>query len=482
MSSTGRKSGHAVVVGGSVAGLVAARALAEQFAEVTVLERDDLSDGSEARKGVPQARHAHGILAGGRQGLERMFPGFGDRLVARGALDGDILGDSRWFGHGVELARAPTSLRGLLASRPLLEDEVRRSVTALPNVTLRNGLAVEGLIADEARSRIIGVRLLKSRAAGVPEMLAADLVVDASGRGSRSSAWLESLGFAGPEEETIDVGIAYTTRMFERRGRGAPKDPIALIVGASPPSWRFGVALAVEGDHWIVTLGGYFGDGAPAEQAGFLDFARTLQAPVIADLLAVSKPMSEFANYRFAGSQRRRYERLSTFPEGYLVFGDALCSFNPVYGQGMTSAVLQAEALAKCLGEGQEQLAARFFVAASKVIDTPWQIAAGADLAHPSLVNQAGLIQRLMNRYVVRLYRSAADDPVLASEFLTVANLLAEPSRFFAPSIILRVISAALRSRPAVRAPEPAAAFARGKDGGLAWCAKRHRTTARLDV
>jgi 2-polyprenyl-6-methoxyphenol hydroxylase-like FAD-dependent oxidoreductase len=474
MSNTGHKGGHAVAVGGSIAGLVAARALADHFAQVTVLERDDLSKGGGERKGVPQARHAHGILAGGRQGLERMFPGFGDRLVARGALDGDILGDSRWFGHGVELARAPTSLRGLLASRPLLEDEVRRSLTALPNVTLRNGLAVEGLIANEARSRIVGVRLLKSRAAtDVPETLAADLVVDASGRGSRSSSWLESLGFHGPEEETIDVGIAYTTRMFERRGRGAPEDPVALIVGASPPSWRFGVALAVEGDRWIVTLGGYFGDGAPAEQAGFMDFARTLQAPVIADLLAGSKPVSEFATYRFQGSQRRRYERLSRFPQGYLVFGDALCSFNPIYGQGMTSAVLQAEALATCLGEGQEQLAARFFAAASKVIDTPWQIAAGADLAHPSLVYQAGLIKRLMNSYIVRLYRSAAHDAVLASEFLTVANLLAEPSRLFAPSIVRRVIAAALRSPRAIRAPGSVTSSAGEEDGGLAWSAKR---------
>jgi flavin-dependent dehydrogenase len=237
-----------------------------------------------------------------------------------------------------------------------------------------------------------------------------------------------------------------------------------VIVGAGPPTWRFGVALAVEGERWIVTLGGYFGDGAPAEQNGFLGFARTLQAPAIADLLGGSEPVSEFATYRFSASQRRRYERLSKFPRGYLVFGDALCSFNPIYGQGMTAAVLQAEALAKCLAGGRERLAPRFFSAAAKVVDTPWQVAAGADLAHPSLIYKAGLIQRLMNRYIVRLHRSAAGDASLSTEFLTVANLLAEPARLFAPSVVRRVVAGALRSTPASPPPKPALAMVGGED------------------
>ena len=439
--------GHALVIGASVAGLMAARALSAHYASVTLVERDEVADAVGPRKGVPQSRHAHGLLAGGREAAERLFPGFTADLLAGGALQGDLLADSRWFGHGIELARRPSGLVGLLASRPLIEAQIRRRVAALPNVTLLAGRSVCALAADETGKRVVGVRL-----DGGEDVLAADLVVDATGRGSRSPAWLEGLGYAAAPEEAIDVGICYTTRIFERRAaKGAP---IAVVVGASAPHWRFGVALAMEGDRWIVTLGGYFGDAAPSDEDGFLAFARTIETPALADLIAGARPVSDFAGYRFPGSRRRRYERLQHFPQGYLVFGDALCSFNPIYGQGMTSAILQAEALDLCLAQGQgqqgqEQLARRFFAAAAGVIDTPWQMAAGADVSHPRLAGQAGWMQRLMNGYIVQLYRSAARDASLAAEFLTVANLMQKPSRLFAPSVAWAVAKGALQRRPA---------------------------------
>jgi 2-polyprenyl-6-methoxyphenol hydroxylase-like FAD-dependent oxidoreductase len=431
-------TGHAVVIGGSMAGLVAARVLAERFAHVTVVERDRIPEGPLPRKGVPQARHAHGLLAGGRRGLDRMFPGFSESLIARGALDGDILNDSRWFGHGVELAREPSALRGLLASRPLIEDEVRRRIAALPNVMLRQATAVAGLQTDGAGRRVVGVRLERERGKAGPSYLPADLVVDATGRGSRSPAWLSALGYQAPHEERIEIGISYTSRVYARRG-GLPNGSLATIVSAGAPSWRFGVALAMEEDRLIVTQGGYFGEAAPNDEQGFSSFARSLEFPAIAELLDGALAVSDFTSFRFPGSQRRRYERLGRFPDGYLVLGDALCSFNPVYGQGMTAAVLQAEALMACLAEGRADLAQRFFAAAAKVIDTPWQIAAGADFGHPRLAGQVGLVQRMMNGYIKRLYRSAGQDARLSTEFLSVANLVAPPSRLFAPSVVLAV-------------------------------------------
>lgn len=219
--------------------------------------------------------------------------------------------------------------------------------------------------------------------------MAADLVVDASGRHSHSSEWLAHLGYAAPAEETIGVRISYATRFLRRRPEHLGGKRVALIA-AHEPVWRFGVALAVEHDRWIVTQGGYFDDMPGSGDAAYLEFARTLAAPDIAELLAAAEPLTAPVGFGFPASRRSRYEHLARFPEGYLVFGDALCSFNPIYGQGMTAAALEAAALADCLTQGTRSLAPRFFAKASDIVDTPWQIAAGNDLRHPPVAPTVG--------------------------------------------------------------------------------------------
>jgi hypothetical protein len=228
------------------------------------------------------------------------------------------------------------------------------------------------------------------------------------------------------------------TRLFRRHPQDADGKSI-VVNGACPPDWRFGVMLAQEDDCWTVSLGGYFGDVAPADDAGFVDFARGLPRHEIYEVVRDATPLSEPFPYRFQASVRRRFERLSVFPEGYLVFGDGLCSFNPSYGQGMSVACAEAIALDECLRTGTGKLAKRFFKAAAKAIDVPWQIAVGSDLRHPRVLAPRPAPVRFVNWYLGRLHHAAQYDAVLTSRFLAVANLLEPPGSLFAPGVLWRV-------------------------------------------
>ena len=448
---------HAIVIGASMGGLLAARALSDFYAVVTVLERDHFPETDVPRKGVPQGRHAHGLLARGRAVIERFFPGWTDEIVAAGGVRGDIAGDVSWIGHGVTIKSAPSHLVGLLASRPVLEGHVRRRLQALSNVRLIENCAVQRLIAGRAFSSEVDTGLREETASkkdfnnaaikgvrarvgnGDEHSITADLVVDASGRGSSSPAWLESLGFAKPEEERIEIGIGYTTRQYRRR----PTDldgKLAVVVAGSGPNWRNGVILYQAEDRWIVSIGGYFGDHAPDDEQLFAAYAGSLPTSDIYDIVAHAEPLGDFVRYRYPANLRRRYERLAEFPKGYLVFGDALCSFNPVYGQGMTVAAQEAMLLRECLDAGAADLARRFFARAAAVIDTPWDIAVGNDLRHPKVAGPRPPKVRFINWYLGKLHLAARHDAKLATAFLEVANLEAPPTRLLQPAVVMRVI------------------------------------------
>ena len=436
---------HAVVIGASMGGLLAARALADFFATVTVLERDVFPLTDVPRKGVPQGRHAHGLLARGRRVIEDFFPGWTDEVVACGGVRGDIANDVNWIGHGVTLKTAPSDLVGVLASRPVLEGNVRRRLLALPNLRAIENCTVQGLVAGENGAVIKGVRVRVGN--GPEQTVTADLVVDASGRGSFSPAWLEGLGFARPEEERIEIGAGYTTRVYRRR----PSDlngKLAVVVAGSGPNWRNGTILFQSEDRWIVSIGGYLGDHAPDDHQMFVAYAGSLPTPDIHDIVAHAEPLTDFVTYRYPANLRRRYERLKRFPKNYLVFGDALCSFNPVYGQGMTVAAQEAASLRACLLEGDADLARRFFDAASTAIDTPWDIAVGNDLRHPQVQGARPVKVRFVNWYIGKLHMAARRDAVLGNAFLKVANLESSPTQLLHPAVVLRVLWGNLFGRP----------------------------------
>ena len=435
---------HAIVIGASMGGLLAARALSDFYAVVTVLERDAFPRSDIPRKGVPQGRHAHGLLARGRNVIENFFPGWTNEVVASGGVRGDIAGDVNWIGHGVTIKSAPSNLVGLLAPRPVLEGHVRRRLMALSNVRVIENCAVQELIADDSKATIKGVRARTGN--GDEHRIAADLVVDASGRGSSSPAWLESFGFAKPEEERIEIGIGYTTRHYRRR----PTDldgKLAVVVAGSGPNWRNGVVLYQAEDRWIVSIGGYFGDHAPDDDQLFAAYAGSLPTSDIYDIVAHAEPLGDFVRYRYPANLRRRYERLAEFPKGYLVLGDALCSFNPVYGQGMTVAAQEAMLLRECLDAGAADLARRFFARAADVIDTPWDIAVGNDLRHPKVEGPRPPKVRFINWYLGKLHLAARYDAKLATAFLEVANLEAPPTRLLQPAVVMRVIRGNLGRR-----------------------------------
>ncbi|HEY4211332.1 MAG TPA: hypothetical protein VGM84_07610 [Steroidobacteraceae bacterium] len=428
---------HAIVIGASMSGLLAARALADFYTTVTVLERDRLPSADTPRKGVPQGRHTHGLLACGTTILEEFFPGYINEVVAQsGGLIGDITEDVQWIGHNVSLARSKSNLIGLAASRPVLEGHARRRLLALPNVRVIERCAVRGLVSDLARKHVIGVR---ASIDGEPEQsVHADLVVAATGRGSTSGAWLQQLGYLPPISEKVDIGISYTTRKYRRRSSDLG-GKLGVIVAGSAPNWRNGVMLAQENESWTISTGGFFGDDAPDNDRGFLAYLATLPTKEIHEVAARAEPLTDYHRYRYAANLRWRYENLARFPENYLVLGDALCSFNPIYGQGMTVAAQEALALQQCLRAGSNGLARRFFKAVAKIVDIPWGITVGNDLRHPQVKSPRPPMRRFINWYIGKLHLAASRDSTLTTAFLEVANLTMPPTSLLSPPIAWRV-------------------------------------------
>lgn len=309
---------------------------------------------------------------------------------------------------------------------------MRRRLLALPNIDMRQNFQVEGIVSSADQRRVTGVK-------GAGTELAADLVVDTAGRGARSPHWLESMGFPKAEEERVQVDLAYTTRLF-RRDRSHLNGDAAVVIPPTPEGKRGGVMLAQEGERWTVTLIGYSGQVAPTEMKGFIEYARTLPGPYVHEVVRESEPIGEPASARFPASVRRRYEKLARFPEGFLVFGDAISSFNPIYGQGMSVAALEAVELGAALQEGASDLARRFFRKASKVVDMPWAISVGNDLRMPETVGPRNAGVNLINWYMTKLHKAAHSDPVPAMAFFKVANLLAPPPSVMRPAVLMRVV------------------------------------------
>ena len=425
-------SERAIVIGASMSGLLAARVLSNHFRQVVVFERDRLPETSAQRKGVPQGRHTHGLLASGGRALEALFPNLSKELVELGAVCGDLANKSRRFFEGAPLARCKSGGNGILMSRPLLEDCVRRRVKGIANVEFRDGTSVLSLTTSSDRARITGLTTDDGE-------FPAALIVDATGRGSRTPQFLAELGYAAPVEERIEIGLSYTTRLFRRRAEQLNGDLMALIP-ATPSKKRGGVLLAQEKDSWTVTLWSYFGDGPTTDLASFRAYARTLSAGYIYEAIQDAEPIGEGLASRFPASVRRRYERLKGFPAGLVVFGDAISSFNPLHGQGMSVAAQQALAFEKALRLGCDGLARRFFRAAAQIIDTPWKITAGADLRIPETQGPRTTAVRLMNWYMSKLHRAGHHDAAIALAFHNVVNLIAPAPRLLAPGMVFRVV------------------------------------------
>ncbi|MCF6524346.1 NAD(P)/FAD-dependent oxidoreductase [Streptomyces sp. JJ36] len=442
---TGPGTERAVVLGAGVAGLLAARVLAETHDEVLVVERDPDPGTGVQRRGVPQGRHIHGLLAAGQRVLDALFPGLTRELAARGAAVGDLQADVRWFMGERPLRRAASGLTAVGVGRPLLERVIRDRVAGLPAVRLLPGRDIAALTATRDGSRVTGVRVLARRPGrghGAEEYLAAGLVVDATGRGSRTPAWLAELGYPRPPEDRVRIGLVYASRSYRLR-RGALGGDLAVLLPPVPGAPRGGAVARVEDGRALVTLSGVLGEAPPTDPEGFHAFARSLRSPDIERALEDAEPLGDPVPHRFPASLRRRYERLPRLPEGLLALGDSVCSFNPVYGQGMSVAALEAEALRRLLARGAPPAPRTWFRTVARAVDVPWELAAGADRAFPGVPGERTRRDRLLHAYVTRLQAAAAHDARLGGAFLRVTGLVAPPWTLLHPAVAVRVLRGA---------------------------------------
>lgn len=458
----------AVVIGAGIGGLTAARAVADFFAQVIVLERDALPESPVPRAGTPQDRHAHGLLGGGLRALNELFPGFEQQLAAAGAIPYrfglDVVME---FPDFESYPRYDLGLAGYYMSRPLLELEMRRCLMRLPNVTLRQHTRALALVGTGDGSAVAGVRC--STAREHDHMLPADLVIDASGRGALTLELLDQLGIPRPGEDSIGVDIGYASGIFSIPAGVAP-DWLSVRTLPDPPRVpRGGQLMTIEHKRWLVTLGSRT-DKLPAELPAFLAMAKQCNTPTIHEAIANAELEGDnIARFRFPASIRRHFDRLARFPERLIPIADALCCFNPIWGQGISAAVMEARLLMDLLRARVQEagsiaaLSQPFFAGAHALIETPWRMAAYPDLADPQIEGQrpADLLQEL--RFRAALRRLAAKDPAVGKLNAQVSHLLAPPSVLATPELLRRLELEVREQLPSV-AIEYARACARPVD------------------
>lgn len=407
---------------------------------------------------MPQARHAHALTARGRAVAEELFPGFTNDLLGFGAPTGDIQSDFRWVFDGHRWAKGTSGIHPLLASRPLIEWHLRNQVQALPNVNVIGQCAAIGLITDSRRRAVTGLAVSRKSHRVADDAFAADLIVDASGRSSQSQGWLEPLGYPRPEEQRMSIHLAYATRRY-RRDPSQMDGDLGIGVGATVALPRGGLALAQEDDQWIVTLAGYGHDEPPLGADGFAEFAASLPAPDLGELTSEAEPIDDGVRYRVPTTVRRHFDA-AHLPSGYLPFGDTICSFNPVYGQGMSVAALESLILRQCLRADGRQLIDRFLRTVRPILDEAWEMSCNSDLRMPFIDGRLTARIRATNAYVARVHRAAATDARVGTAFLRVISLLARPTSLMSPAILSRVLWANRTSNrtnaPALQCTVPA--------------------------
>ncbi len=452
-----------------MAGLLAARVLSEAYGEVIIVDRDELTEVSTTRRGCPQGFHAHALLARGQQVLDELFPGMTDEFAAAGMPMFDM-GEMRWSINGVPLAPAKTGLIVVSVTRPALELLVRRRVAAIPNVKFYERTVITGLETDSGHRRVTGVRIGRlaqapqrdqapvsdagnvtlvadgpqpapARPAGAQpdEVLRADLVIDATGRGSRTPVWLEEFGYERPAEDRVKIGLAYTTCEYVLPARPLGVEDWSIVPLANPFGPRGAFFGRTKGDKHMLSLTSMVGDPPPTTAEEVLEIAKSLPVPDIYEAIRDTTPVSGPEVIKFPASVRRRYERLTRFPERFLVLGDGVCSFNPVYGQGMTVAALEATTLLAQLRTGAPPDALTYFREISAVIDAPWSIAAGNDLAWPGVEGERTDEINEANAYMGKLMFAATRDGAVTGAFMRVAGLIDPPQALMTPDIRSRV-------------------------------------------
>jgi 2-polyprenyl-6-methoxyphenol hydroxylase-like FAD-dependent oxidoreductase len=433
----------AVVVGAGMGGLAAAKVLSNHVGRVTVLDRDILPSQPEPRIGTAQSKHTHALIGGGLKALSALFPGLEENLHAEGAVKLRVGLEACLERPGYD----PFPMRDLgfdiySGSRPLFEWVTRGRIKQQNNIELLPECRVTRLIASQDGSAITGVRWESS--GGQTQTLHADIIVDASGRGTLTLELLDALGFPRPEETEIRMDQAYSTAMFERPSTFPATWKSMIVLPSAPTSSRGAFLFPIENNRWIMSAGGNHGDVPPADLVGLLEFLKTLRTQTIYNAVKDARPIGDIARFVLPSSVRRHFERLQQFPKGLFVIGDGICRFNPVFGQGMSVAAQQAVILDRLLasradGSGTlDDAGIKYFAACQDVIEAPWAVAMN-DFVYPKTRGQRPPDFGQRMQYGIALTRLAAEDPAVQKLVTEVNHLLKPQSALREPELVKRV-------------------------------------------
>ena len=435
---------QAVVLGAGMAGLPAARALADYFDHVVILEADALPSGSAPRSGTPQCKSLHALLAGGFEALSQLFPGFGEALVNAGAqcLSVGIDDQYEWPSVGV-FPRRDLGFSNYTMSRPLLESVVRAHVAAIPNIEIRQRSHAQQLITSADGSTVTAVTYRDDT--GTLQTIAADLVIDATSNGQLTLRLLEALSLPQPEETTIGLDMIYSTAFFEIPPDAPAHWKAAITLADIPSNRRGSVVLPIEGNLWIVSLSGNHDSKPPEDEVGYMEFAQQLRTHTIYNAIKGAKRVGPITRHGLKASRWRHFEKLAQFPAGLIPFGDTICRFNPRYGQGMSVAAKVAKLLLNLLqsaadrGTGLTTLTSEFLAQAEPIIDAPWTLSAMPDMRDPLTEGIRPPDFETGQKFSAALLKLAYRDAEVHKLFAEVQNLLKPRSVFRDPAIVDRV-------------------------------------------
>jgi 2-polyprenyl-6-methoxyphenol hydroxylase-like FAD-dependent oxidoreductase len=437
---------RAIVLGGSLAGLLAAGALAEHADEVVIVERDRISDTPGPRRGVPQAHHLHGLLKRGELIIDKLFPGTASSLLAAGAVPVRFCADVRWYHHGRWKLQSGDAIVAKFMSRTLLEQEVRARALQHPRIRLLEEHSAEHLLTTSDRRVVTGVQcrsVVSERGGDTHSDLDADLIVDATGRGSRTVGWLKTLGYREPPSSKVKIDVGYSSQILQLRDPDRVGAKALIIVPSPAQLTRAAALMPIEGGRWLCSAAGFVGDHPPRDRAGFLQFVGELPTPALHDAICDATELTLVAHIRFVENRWIHFERANPFPDRYVVVGDAVGCFNPVYGQGMTAAALSAEALGSFVASGALspergstlQLRRRI----GGIVKNVWMMSASEDLNYPGVEGSRPPGHAAVRWYLGKVHAATATDPSALDWFLRVAHMLESPTALMRPSYALRV-------------------------------------------
>jgi 2-polyprenyl-6-methoxyphenol hydroxylase-like FAD-dependent oxidoreductase len=431
---------RAVVLGGSIAGLFAARVLADTYDEVLIVDRDTLVGVGEPRRSRPQGKHINALHCRGRLVMEELFPGITAAMISDGCPSGDMAGDVRWYFDGKRAQPHFVDLLAVPATAPVMERYIRERVQALPNARFVERRNIISLTTTSDKSQVTGVRVQLLDEGGEEETIPADLVVDASGRGSRTPVWLEQLGYPRVEEERTKIDLTYVTQHYRLR-----EDPwngdLAIIPVASPRVPRGAIFTKTDDGKVELTVYGLLGEHPPTDQAAFYDFVKSLSVPDIYDALQHADPIDELVAFHFPVTLRRRYERMTSFPDRLLVTGDAVTCFNPVYAQGQTVAALSALVMRQHLHTGAAPQPMQYFRdLARDVLDAPWEMTQTVDMSFPGVPGHRTFKVKMAQSYLAKVQAATTRDGTVTAAYMRAAGMVDPPSALMRPGFMIKVL------------------------------------------